>query len=167
MLVADVAVVGEFATVADVKAAVDGVVAPIVVLFIVVLFIGPTIFPVAASTNKVVSLAYTDPVRSPVIPPNAVIVPPKFDCSPTPNPPATVNAPVFVALLSLVLLTATVVNDPIASPTLIVPVIDPDKFLYVILSGAVELIAKTNLPEFLPNAVYPIPPSECVSPVWY
>ena len=57
LFAADVFTVGVFATVADVKAAVDGVVAPIVVLSIVVVFIGPTIFPLTLSTNNVLSSA--------------------------------------------------------------------------------------------------------------
>ena len=57
LFVADVFTVGELDIVAVVKAADDGVVAPIVVLLIVVVFIGPTIFPLVLSTKSVLSFA--------------------------------------------------------------------------------------------------------------
>ena len=142
-------VVGAFAIIAEVKLAVVGVVAPMTLLFILLLFIAISAIPVAVRVPTVVpaTLSASDvnefivgTVNVPTTPTSA----PKLEFDAIPAPPVTINAPVVLFVEIVELLIVTVSNCPIGSVIDIVPDIVPDKFLYVIVSGVVSGSKKSS-----------------------
>jgi hypothetical protein len=131
--------VGSLLTVAEVNAAVVGVVAPIVVLFIVVSTTGSAepVVPIVPNNVLLIFTTILFPAdKSKFVPDDNAGIPipcifklqPRLRSPTTPAPPATISAPVVVLVLAVVPVTLSSLNALGAFSTVMVPDTVPDVF---------------------------------------